>query len=438
MKKIVKSLFFTLSTALLIFAGCSKSEENAETTGEESNSAGGSTELTVWCWDPAFNIYAMNTAAKLYQADHPDVTVNVVETPWNDLQQKLITSLTANDTSSLPDIILCQDNALQKNIANYPDAFLPLDGKIDLSQFAQFKASFGEYNGKHYSVPFDNGVTGTFLRKDIIEQAGLSVSDFENITWKRFIELGKTVKEATGIPLITYSAQDLDCILVMLQSAGTWVFDDDGNPYIKDNPVLKEALSLYAEMSQAGVCVTVPDWNAFIATIQNGNVASIVDGCWIIGSIKAQPDQNGLWALTTTPRLESEGATNYSSQGGSSWMVMSSSKNTDLACDFLAKTFAGSVDLYNEILPSSGAVTTWLPGAEGENYNQQDEFFGGQEIFKDLVSYSSNIPRVKYGVYNYEARDALQVVVADVLAGRKTVDQAVDEAETQVKFLMGY
>ena len=48
--------------------------------------------LTVWCWDPAFNIYAMNEAAKIYKADHPNVTVNVVETPWNDLQQKLITS----------------------------------------------------------------------------------------------------------------------------------------------------------------------------------------------------------------------------------------------------------------------------------------------------------------------------------------------------------
>lgn len=434
--------FWTVAIAagcvLFALAGCSRSEESTAATGGESSSAGGVTELTVWCWDPAFNIYAMNTAAEIYQADHPNVTVNVVETPWNDLQQKLITSLTANDTSALPDIILCQDNALQKNIASYPDAFLPLEDRIDLSQFAQFKADFGEYNGHHYSVPFDNGVTATFLRKDIIEQAGLSVSDFDNITWKRFIELGKTVREKTGTPLITYSAQDLDCLLIMLQSAGTWLFDDDGNPYMKDNPVLKEALSLYAEMSQEGVCVTVPDWNAFIATIQNGSVASVIDGCWIIGSIKGQPNQSGQWTLVTTPRLESEGATNYSSQGGSSWMVMSSSKNIDVACDFLAKTFAGSVELYNRILPSSGAVATWLPAAEGDAYNQEDEFFGGQQIFKDLVSYSSGIPRVKYGVYNYEARDALQVAVADVLAGRKTVDQAVEEAENQVNFLMGY
>jgi lactose/L-arabinose transport system substrate-binding protein len=62
--------------------------------------------LTVWCWDPNFNIYAMNEAAKIYKTIHPNVTVNVVETPWDDLQQKLTTSLSANQTANLPDIIL--------------------------------------------------------------------------------------------------------------------------------------------------------------------------------------------------------------------------------------------------------------------------------------------------------------------------------------------
>ena len=155
--------------------------------------------LTVWCWDPAFNIYAMNEAAKIYKADHPNVTVNVVETPWNDLQQKLITSLSANATSNLPDIILMQDNAIQKNVMTYPEAFVALNGKMDLSQFAQFKVDVGTIDGKHYGVPFDNGATGTFIRRDIVEQAGLKVSDFNDITWERFIELGKIVKAKTGI-----------------------------------------------------------------------------------------------------------------------------------------------------------------------------------------------------------------------------------------------
>ena len=189
MKKIFSVVLLVLLCGTLVFAGGAKEtpvDPNAPVT------------LTVWCWDPTFNIYAMNEAAKIYGKDHPNVKIEVVETPWADLQQKLITSLSSNQTNTLPDIILCQDNAIQKNVMNYPDAFFPLNGKVDLSNFAQFKVGCGTIDGKSYAVPFDNGATGTFIRSDIVEKAGLKVTDFNNITWERFIELGKIVKAKTG------------------------------------------------------------------------------------------------------------------------------------------------------------------------------------------------------------------------------------------------
>lgn len=33
--------------------------------------------LTVWCWDPNFNIYAMQQAEKIYQEDHPDFKLDI-------------------------------------------------------------------------------------------------------------------------------------------------------------------------------------------------------------------------------------------------------------------------------------------------------------------------------------------------------------------------
>ena len=38
----------------------------------------------------------MKEAAKVYQKDHPDVTVDVIETPWEDIQTKLTTAATSN------------------------------------------------------------------------------------------------------------------------------------------------------------------------------------------------------------------------------------------------------------------------------------------------------------------------------------------------------
>ena len=436
MKRIMKiGLAAVCAAGLSVLATSCGGSEKTQNAAQDPNKP---VTLTVWCWDQTFNIYAMNTAAEIYKRDNPNVTVNVVETPWADLQQKLITSLSANDTSTLPDIILMQDNAIQKNMSNYPKAFLPLGDKIDLSKFAQFKVSYGEYEGKNYSVPFDNGATCTFLRTDILEEAGLKPEDFNDITWEQFHEYGKQVKARTGKALISYVGNEPDCIMIMLQSAGKWMFDEKGKPNLTSNPVLEKAVKVYSDMIKDGVCLNVTDWNAYIASINNGNAASAINGCWLIGSICAQSEQAGKWAIVNTPRLgDVDNAVNYSNQGGSSWLIMANTKNPDVAKDFLNKTFAGSKELYDTILPTSGAIATWLPAAESSVYDQPSEFFGGKKIYSDIVSYSKNIPLVKYGVFNYEARDAVGVAVAKILQGTSIPD-ALKEAQKNVEFQMGY
>ena len=88
--------------------------------------AGGDETLTVWCWDPAFNLNAMYEAEKVYQKDHPNFKLNVVETPWDDIQTKVTTAATSGDLSTLPDIFLMQDNAFQKNVIAFPDVCMDL------------------------------------------------------------------------------------------------------------------------------------------------------------------------------------------------------------------------------------------------------------------------------------------------------------------------
>jgi lactose/L-arabinose transport system substrate-binding protein len=116
-------------------------------------------------------------------------------------------------------------------------------------------------------------------------------------------------------------------------------------------------------------------------------------------------------------------------------MVLASSKNSDVAIDFLAHTFAGSVELYETILPSSGALATYLPAGDSDVYNQPHDFFGGQAIYADITDYAAKVPQVKYGVYNYEAREAVGTAITRILSGTD-MDTALQEAEEAVKFLM--
>ncbi|MDR2535258.1 MAG: extracellular solute-binding protein [Treponema sp.] len=431
MNLILRSALIAIGISALISCGGNKKETPPAAAKTADPNA--PVALTVWCWDPNFNVYAMNEAAKIYRRDHPNVTVNVLDI--TELEQKITTALSAGETANLPDIVLNQDNSIQRFIQTFPGAYVPLNGKVDLSKFAQFKLDVGSYEGSNYGVPFDNGATATFIRRDIVEQAGLQVQDFNDITWERFIELGKIIKEKTGVTMISTQGGTNDFIMIMLQSAGQWFFDEQGVVNIKNNAALRSAIETYRELVNTGVCLEVADWNAYIATLNNGTVASTIQGCWIIGSITPETSQSGKWGVVNTPRLDIPGGVNYSSQGGSGWMVMANSKHPETAMDFLNKTFAGSVELYETILPASGAIGTWLPAGESTVYEQPHEFFGGQKIYEDLVSYAGKVPRVKFGVFNYEARDAVVRAVAEIMRGA-SIDAALDAAQKSLEFII--
>lgn len=423
-------------------AGEKETEVSSETNNNETiTNEGGKEaveELVVWCWDPSFNIYAMEEAAKVYKKENPNFKLTVVETPWNDLQMKLTTAVTSGQYNTLPDIILMQDNAFQKNYINYPDAFVDLtDTAIDFEKFASAKVAYSVVEGRNFGVPFDNGTTIMALRADVLDKAGLSVSDFENITWDEFIALGEIVLEKTGQPLMSTTAGSPDMIMQMLQSCGSSLFNEDGSLNIVGNKALVEAMDVYVELVEKGVMVEVNEWDQYIGTISNGTVAGTMNGCWILGSIQATGDQSGKWGLTNSPSLNDiPNATNYTNNGGSSWFITSNSKNPDLAIDFMAKTFAGSVEFYETILPTSGALATYLPAGDSEVYGQPSEFFGGQKIFSDIVEYAGHVPSNITGVYFYEARDAIGVALTNIVAGANLEDE-IKSAEETVKFQMG-
>ena len=219
----------------------------------------------------------------------------------------------------------------------------------------------------------------------MLEQAGFTVDDFTDITWNDFMEKAKVVKEKTGQPILTSQAGSPDLVMEMLQSCGESLFNEDGSVNIVDNKALKPILEIYSQMVKDGTLVEVTDWDQYIASMNKGDAAGVIQGCWIMSSIQAAEDQAGKWAIVNMPKLDDvEGATNYANCGGASWAVSSNCKNTDLAFDFLNATFGADVDLYDDLLVNAGAIASYLPAAQSETYNEGNEFYGGQAVYKDI------------------------------------------------------
>jgi lactose/L-arabinose transport system substrate-binding protein len=427
------ALVVPLSIAL---AACSGSGTPNATDGANASSATKSGTLTVWCWDPTFNIYAMNEAAKIYAKDHPDVKVEVTEVPWDDLQTKLTTLAQSKETEQLPDIFLMQNNAFQKNVINYPDLFSDYSKSgIDFSQFPAGVTAYSTVDGTNFGLPFDNGTAITALRTDVLSEAGLTVDDFTDITWSDFLAKGKQVLAKTKKPLLSGQAGSSDMIMMMLQSAGASLFDEQGNPTISGNEALLKSIDVYKELVKSGVFVQVNSWDEYIGTFVNSAVAGTINGVWIMGSIQTAKDQSGKWQITNLPKLDGvAGATNYSANGGSSWAI-SSNADYDLAADFLKSTFAGSTELFDTILPSSGALATWLPAGKSSVYAAPHEFFGGQPVFSKVIEFSSQVPKNNTGAYYYEGRDAVSAAITKILNGTDP-NAALDEAQKTVEFAM--
>ena len=364
-------------------------------------------ELTVWAWDPNFNGAAMAAAAEAYrEAGNPDFVLDYQEFAREEIEQKLQTQLAAGTMDGLPDIVLIEDYSAQKFLLSFPGAFQPMTDVIDYSGFADYKVALGSVDGQNYSMPFDSGVTGLFYRSDLLEQAGFSAEDMQDLTWDRFIEIGEAVTEATGTPMLSLDIDDPGLLVVMLQSTGSWFFNEDGSLNIEGNENFRAALADYQQILQADMWKPVNSWAEYQASLA-GDVAATVTGVWITGTIKAA-DMPGQWAVAPIPRVaEAESGTNFSNLGGSSWYVLASSDSKDLVYDFFNTVWAGDVDFYQTILVNQGAVGSWLQAREGAAYQSSDDYFGGQPVWQDFSSWLGQVPAVDYGIFTYEVRSAI-------------------------------
>ncbi|MEI3199564.1 MAG: extracellular solute-binding protein [Lachnospiraceae bacterium] len=395
-------------------------------------------KLTVWTWDPNFNIYAIKKAAEIYAKDHEGFTIEVTEIKSDAIESKITAAVQAGDLSTLPDIFLMQDNSFQKYATFYPDVFVNLtDSGIDFSQFSEAKVAYSTLDGVNYGVPFDNGAVINCLRTDLLEQAGYTVDDFTDITWSDYMEKAKVVLEKTGLPMLTAQAGSPDVIMEMLQSAGASLFNEDGTANIKDNDVLKKCVEIYAQMVADGTLVEVTDWDQYISSLNSSTVASTFNGCWIMASIQAAEDQSGKWAVTNMPKLDDvENASNYSNNGGSSWAISSNTKHEELAVDFLNSTFAGSTELYDDII-SKGALATWAPAGESDAYNVPVDFYGGDTVYAKIVEYATKTPSNTTGAFYYDARDAVGVALSNITQTGADVDSELATAQETLEFNMG-
>lgn len=424
MKKRLLSL--AMAGALILGMTACGATGSSDSTGADASTD--SDTLTVWAWDESFNVPAATAAAELYNEENPDVTINVVTMAQDDIVAKLNTALSSGTYEGLPDVVLIEDYRIQGYLNAYPDEFADVSSVVGVDDFAAYKTGVNQIDGTMYGVPFDSGVAALFYRKDLIEAAGYSEADMQDLTWDEYIEIGKAVKETCGVDWLTLDPSDLGQIRMMMQSAGAWYTDADGNVSIQDNEALASAIGVYQELMDAGFVKQTSDWNQFVGAFNNGDVATVFTGCWIVPSIKNAEDQSGQWAVASLPRMaDVSSSVNASSIGGAGWYVLKNVGHEELAVDFLAKTFGSDVDMIYQLVDDISLIPTLTAASD---YSQGDDFFGGQNVVSDLIDWTSEVPTVNYGQDTYAIEDIMTEALQEILNGADVNDTLSKYQET--------
>lgn len=393
--------------------------------------------LTVWVWD--INKPALESTIASFQAKHPGVTVVVEDVGNQNAYDRGLAGCAAGGFD-LPDVYLVENNEAQVFWATFPDCFTDLRtlGAEALKPlFPEFKWAELMAGDAIHAIPYDSGPTAIFYRRDLYQSAGINVDAIE--TWDDFITAGQAMSAATGgavkMGTVAKGADD-EWFRMLANQAGCFYFDNDVTAVTVNQPGCVTALETLKRLYDADI-LAVGGWVEQIQLIQNSATASALFGSWYGGVIQAEaPDQAGLWGAYLTPALE-PGGVRASNLGGSALAIPASSRNPQLAYDFVVNALTDETNQTN-ILFNYGLTPSLLPLLSSPALDQGVDYFGGQAIWSLILSSLGDVPPVSGSQFFQEAREVMIGTVNSYLDGSAVSAQAaLDRAARQISQATG-
>ncbi len=425
----------TSGTAEVKGADGANNAETAELT-ETNNTSTDALEFTVWCWDA--NVEAVAKAAEMYNdATGSNIVLDVVTIANEDSRNKLVTIGESGSYDSLPDICLMEDTAISQFVTTYPDMFADLtDYNIDWNQLVASKKATYTVDEGYYAIPMDGGASVAMYRTDYLKAAGYTVDELTDITWDEFIEIGSKVYDSTGHYLLVDDATIMFTARQIYASSGGQLFDESGNATFT-NDKMALTLEIIKKLVDNNCLYIAGSWDEYIACLNDGTAAGVVNGMWINGNISQAEAQKGLWGVTNMPALDIEGAAHYANSGGASWVVSSKCEDVEAAVKFLSYELCGDgAQTYWEYLADyAGYVTTYLPVLNSGFYENLDNEYYGPEFFGNVASCVDGAPAFNASPYYMNALDALILAANNVVSGGD-ITAEMENGQDTLEFVM--
>jgi len=395
------------------------------TPSSSSPSGGGQVTLNALFMDQAgYSEDQINTMISDFETANPNIKVNATYVAYEQLHDAIVTSAPAGTYDVVLLDVIWPAEFATKGIVQDVTSLYPASWKTDMLGGAYTTA---EYNGKFYGVPWGPSTKFFYYNKDMVAKVGATEADLN--TWDGVLAVAKKIKDAGLVkyPLAWSWAQQEAVICdygQMLGSFGGSFTDASGNLDVNNavgvqtmtwmKQTLDDGLSnpgspgfIEDDVQKAlagGTAAFGLNWESTFSALQDPSQSKVVGKIGIIptpqGPSGARPGVNGAMALSIPAK---------SAHSNEAWQLI---------------TYLTSQQEQNKY------PTGWLPNWVS-SYSDSSVTSQAPELFKAAsVGYADLIQRPQ--VPNYTAASAaLQAEIQNALLGKKTPQQAMDDAVTE-------
>lgn len=272
-----------------------------------------------------------------------------------------------------------------------------------------------------YLAPYFGNVTVMLYNKANVEAAGYKPEDIT--TLEDMLTVAKASKEA-GVNGFAYRGDTGDNIvsdfLPILLAHGGWVVDENNQPTV-NTPEFTEAVNYYLELIGTGAAMSKDD---VTASVDNGS-ATLAIGWpgWYV------PKADSAANYMVSPSTAKKGGEAYNTSEYGTWTIgiPANSPHPDLALELLKYIMDPEVQL--ESVANGGVPCRY-------------SCLTNEEVLKEYPHLETVCKALENGVYRpaiaewTEFTNILGAEMGNIMAGTKTVEQGLEDAQKQLETLM--
>lgn len=361
-----------------------------------------------------------------FNEEYPGIEVEIETLGFDQMRDKLIASFQSSEPTY--DLIVVDNPWMD----DFVDAgFLqPLDERITSTtdyaaeDFFQPLVDITEVDGVRYGVPFYNYALGYLYRTDLYEEAGLSLPT----TLDELVENSQTLttSERTGIAMQPQRGYKIfEEWANWLFAAGGSIYDESGAPSL-NTPEAQAALEAYIEAFTTAAPANSSNWafDEAFRSVSSDQSAAMISYNWNLPGLNdpdgASGDLAGSFALAPMPGGKQV-------LGSWSWAIPTNSAASDAAWAFAAWITSTEVDVERVVAGGAAIRESTL-----SNATVLESGFG-EAYYAAIIEILSDAAPLSQGLGGEEMIQAVGTELSEAVAGTKTVEQALADAQAAVE-----